>query len=746
LNKFFGIFIFLIIWSSIGISGIGKLGPRIGRLVLSPERAETAQPDLFKGSDGQNNIQVVVTHNNGLRDIRNVGGSVICSRGDIAVVSVPLNKLEAVSNLPSVIYVESPLPAQAQLDQSTVQIQARKVQNQRGVLGRNVIVGLIDSGIDFWHHDFRNADGSTRIKYLLDLSTPGPIYGGTVFDENDINTTLDGGGNVNQNDVSGHGSHVAGIAAGDGSTNSTIGVFAGVAPGADLVIVKATRDQAGAEFLSTDQIKALTFIDSVAAFLNQPYVANLSLGGHNGAHDGTSVVERFIDSLVGAGKPGKVVVTVAGNDGDADIHAAITFSASSNANMSFQVDSYFPQIGAGNDMIVLSGWYNGGASIGVTLISPSGTRYGPVLPSNIFDQKTDNGSIYIWNGYYDNGSSYQNGLNPFNGDREFYVQIYDEEQDKRPASGEWRIEYTGTGATVDVWIASATMGVNFVNGKSDVGKISIPGTARNAITAAAYISKKNWYDLDGNHLTFDSENQRDKGDISDFSSPGPVRKGGYQKPDIAAPGQIIASTYSSQALPSSPHSIFAQTDPRYPNALINQDGDHGMNSGTSMAAPHVTGAVALILEQSPNLTALQIREMLVKSTRTDEYVGSTPNNSWGWGKLDVFNALQINPGEETPTKLQMFDPAPNPFLNQTRITYELPLLDEIGVVRIVIYNAIGQQVRVLVEEEKNVGSHIVYWDGRDSFGSAVGSGVYLLQMKFGNSEIVKKVVFLSRNK
>ncbi len=728
-----------------GYAGIGKLGPRLGRIALHPEKSQFPDPGLLK-KNGEENIRVVVTFDDGVDDMRRIGASVICSRGDIAVVSVPASKLEALSSLPSVVYIESPLPAAPQLDQSTQIIQAVKARNLRGVTGRNVIVGIIDSGIDYTHDDFRKADGSTRIKYLLDLSTSGTVYGGRVYTEEDINDALNGMGTVDEIDASGHGSHVAGIAAGDGNVGAGYGDYAGVAPQADLVVVKATRDDKGREFLTVDQILALTFIDSIAEVLGEPYVANLSLGGHNGAHDGTSSTERFIDNLVGPGKPGKVVITVAGNDGEADVHARVSVAANENSIISFNINSYQPQGGAGNDMVVLDGWYDGAASIGVKLISPSGKSYGPVQPGNVLDRRTDEGAIYVWNGFYENGGSYQPGVNPLNGDREFYIQVTDEEAQKWPAPGEWRIELSGSGGVVDAWIANATMDASFVQGKADDGKLSIPGTARNAITAAAFISKKNWYDLDGNHLTFDSNGEYEKGDIAGFSSPGPVRKGGYQKPEIAAPGQIIVSAYSEQAPPSSPYSIFSQTDPRYPNALINKDGDHGLSSGTSMAAPHVAGAVALILELFPDLTAPQVKEMLIKAANTDLHVGQTPNNYWGWGKLDVYKALQISPDEETPTKLMLHFPTPNPFLNQTRIDFDLPIVENIGKVRIDIYNAVGQKVRTLVDEEKNVGSHTVYWDGRDGFASPVGGGIYFVQMKFGNSKIVKKVVFLGRYK
>ena len=94
----------------------------------------------------------------------------------------------------------------------------------------------------------------------------------------------------------------------------------------------------------------------------------------------------------------------------------------------------------------------------------------------------------------------------------------------------------------------------------------------------------------------------------------------------------------------------------------------------------------------------------------------------------------------------MLDPWPNPFVNQTRITFELPLMENISAVKISVYNAIGQHVRTLVDGKKNVGTHTLYWDGRDRFGSPVGSGLYFIKMMFGNNKIINKVVFLGKNK
>ncbi|MBN1559938.1 S8 family serine peptidase [candidate division KSB1 bacterium] len=731
-------------------ANIDKMDARLGRLAMNPERVRTESPVLRK-SGTTYLVRTIVTLRGSAAELDNV--RVIYHYDDMAIVDIALPMLHHISDLDCVVYMEMPTPTKATLDQSTQIIGAVQAREGRGAGGRNVVVGIIDSGIDWRHDDFLKPDGTTRIKYLLDLSEAGAVYGGIVYGEDQINAALAGHGNINAVDISGHGTHVAGIAAGDGVEGYGYGDYAGVAPEADIVAVKATRDRQGSEFYTTDQILALAFIDSVAQVLGKPWVANLSLGGHSGAHDGTSPVERYIDKITGPGIPGKAVVTVAGNDGDRDIHAKTSISSANDSPLiSFAIDAFTPNAGPSNDVIELTGWYDGSRKIGVTLISPSGNRYGPVLPSQVFpdgdrSHPSSDGSIYIWNGFYftDSGEEGQSGANPHNGDREFYISISDDDQAVLPATGEWHIEFSGAGGAIDMWLVNSSMEAYFIQGKVNDGKLTIPGTAKNSITVASFISKKTWQDLDGNRLTFDSQGNFAVGQISPFSSPGPVRKADYQKPDIAAPGQIICSTFSVDSPPTNPYSIF-QSDPNLPNALINQDGYHALSSGTSFAAPHVTGAVALILEQNAQLSVNQIRDILQKAADSDGWVGDVPNTLWGWGKVNVFQALLLDPEEEPPTMLSLYPAAPNPFVGRTGITFDVPLLENIPTTRIVIYNALGREVRTLVNEMKNSGSHTVYWDGHDDGGAPVGKGVYFIQMTFGVSKIAKKALFLGIEK
>ncbi|NLP10194.1 S8 family serine peptidase, partial [bacterium] len=651
----------------------------------------------------------------------------------------PATNLAAASALPDVISVDDDSYAYPCLDQSALDVGAASARQRSEVSGKGVLVAIIDSGIDWRHEDFRTAEGKTRIKYILDLSLAGTYYGGRIITEEEINQALASNGDTGHHDYAGHGTHVAGIAAGDGSSGGHYGLYCGMAPEADLVIVKATRQTAVSSFKSSDQIIALSFIDSVAAVLNQPYVANLSFGGHAGAHDGTSPVERYIDQLVGVNKPGKVIVTVAGNDAENAIHAFAT-AGGSGSRMEVNIPPYAAKPGSDNDRVQIDGWYSGTKKITLTVVSPNGLTYGPVPAGQYIDKSGADGSVYVWNGYYAENNGYVVGVNPFNGDREFYVDISDA-GGMAPKPGIWTIRLTGDAADVHAWIAHTSFDAVFAAGNVNTHKVAIPGTSKNALCVAAYPTKETWDDADGHHLTIDSRGTIKIGAIASFSSPGPARYSSPTKPDLAAPGQIIASALSQFAGLDSPSSIFTSGNADYPRAFLLSDGRHAMSSGTSMAAPHVTGAVALILQKHPTATATQVRTMLAASART---AANQDALRWGAGKLDVVALLQVDPGEEIAPTFSLAPAFPNPFHQITCFTFQLPI-DHSGGTRttVTIHNGLGQKVKSLLEEKRSAGSYSVYWDGRDDLGYRLASGVYLVVFKYGDKRRVMKVTLLN---
>ena len=685
-------------------------------------------------------VETILTRQAGLPLLLPAEARIRFAKSDLMFVDMPLSALDAVSRLAAVRYIEENAVSRLCLDKSAVTIQAPLARARFQVTGRNVIVGIVDSGIDWSHHDLRDGAGKTRIKYILDLSETGPYYGGRIFTEAEINAALQTGSTLAHHDYSGHGSHIAGIAAGDGSETAEPGTYAGIALEADIVAVKATRDRLGTNFRVRDQIIALTFIDSVAAVLQKPYVANLSFGGHSGAHDGTAVVERYIDQLVGPNKPGKAVVTVAGNDGEKDIHAFVQ-SSSAGGEMDVLIPGYSAQVGSDNDYVQIDGWYSGVKKVAITVISPGGATYGPVSAGQYTDKKGGEGSVYIWNGFYEEKEGYISGTNPFNGDREFYIEIGDAAGASPPRQGTWQILLKGDATDVHAWISSTTLNAGFSLGRNDNYKVSIPGTSKNGICVAAYTTKEVWDDMDGHHLTIDTRGTIQIGAIASFSSPGPARYSTPRKPDLAAPGQIIGSTFSRDALPDNGSSIFVSGSREYPNAFILGDRVHALSSGTSMAAPHVAGVIALILQKHPEASAGQIRSILAATAQLNS---GDDVKRWGWGRVDAFAALQADPSQESSAELQWLQAYPNPFTDRTRIDFQLPI-DREGSksVRIRLVNTLGQHIKWLLDEVRTAGSYSLFWDGRDDLGYRLASGIYLIELEYAGKRQVQKVTLFS---
>jgi subtilisin family serine protease len=537
--------------------------------------------------------------------------------GDVISTSVPLDQLYALAAIPHVFFVEAVKRYHPTLDQSIPETRANLVRSRNpdgsfnGTTGKGVIIGIIDSGIDWRHLDFRKPDGTTRITFLWDpsddsfqrlgIGSPPPSGGmGTVYTEGQINGALQGRGTVGTQDQFGHGTHATGVAAGNGAGGGTLlpaGTFVGVAPEADIIAVRLFGPD-GTQLDNVDLIQALGFIDQTVAALQRPYIINLSLGRQIGAHDGTALDEIAIDSLVGPGKPGKAVVVSAGNEGEQPIHAGGAFGppGSSNNQVVIQVSQLQP------NSAFFDFWFSQQDNFTVILD-------GGGLPPEDITQC--------------NSSTCIAASSPLNASKELLFIT-----SRAPS-----FTITITGQSVqngrfDGWLqgnAAFTSQVDFSR------LVAIPGTARNAITVGAYVTKTQWTNIDGQ--TFGLLTNNLIGELASFSSPGPTRDG-RQKPELAAPGRVIASTLTSDAQPGAPGdtSIFSRQ-------LVLQDGMHAISQGTSFSAPHVAGAAALLLERDPTHDALDIRNLLSATARTDSFTGQVPNVQWGFGKLDVSAAL-----------------------------------------------------------------------------------------------------------
>lgn len=434
-----------------------------------------------------------------------------------------------------------------------------------GKTGRGVIIAVVDTGINPCHPAFLKGDGSTRILFFYEPKSDKEL------DSAQINSEIQNG--RCHYDSNGHGTHVAGIAAG-GDPNTP---YKGIAPQAELIIVKLV------DFTDTEIIKALDYLIEKRQSLNKPIVVNMSIGGHFGPHDGTGLLSRAVDNAVNSGL---FVIVAAGNEGNRPIHAQMN-------NLTSEETVNLETLTPGGDQI--NGWYRGG-SLSVSFCKGTSCISAP-------SGAVASGSLGSCSVYIDNSVT----SSPLNGDGEFLI-AYD-------CSGSFSVKLdpgSGTVSRIDMYFVCPFCYSEFKDHVpygpygGVLGTVGVPGVAKKAITVGAITSKPILGTSEINTRSF-----ADLGKIAFFSSRGPTRDG-RTKPDVVAGGLFVYS---------------ASNDGR----------SYVPQAGTSMATPVVSGIVALMLEGSQETasyyTSKQIKDSLVLNAIADQSTGQVPNNIYGYGKV-----------------------------------------------------------------------------------------------------------------
>jgi minor extracellular serine protease Vpr len=559
-----------------------------------------------------------------------------------------LEKLVAVSE---VTFVDPGSVNVIQNDVSVPETGASLVQggliNGTPYKGQGAIVLIYDTGIDWKHKDFRVAGDSlkSRILFVWDQTltaisgetVPSGFSYGVEYTKAQIDDEIDGSpaGVVRERDTHGHGTHVAGISAGNGGTFG--GQYAGMAPLADIIVVKG----GDASFSESRMIDGLTYAMNKATALGKPVVVNWSIGSQAGPHDGKRAYEVAVDAM--AALPGRVAVVSAGNEGDQAIHIGSTIPADGFITVTFSVPTYTATSGTENDAFKFDAWLTGNPSAVATVTSPSSITY-----------TRNAGEFGDGSNITDGTITLENLTSSLNGQREVWLNVHDAVSTNPPKTGIWTLTVTNPGATpiaFDGWLYSRSVGsssVTLVDGGVEK-TVGMPGTSAGAITVASYVTKWGWPSYVGGNYVYSGTDRT--GYTSAWSSVGPTRDGRL-KPDIAAPGQGISSCLSSAA----------DTVGQY--SSINPGQKHWVMSGTSMAAPHVTGAVALLLGINPGYTAAQIKTLLQTAANADSYTGSVPNYFWGYGKMDVVDAVSrsFNAGAVITRRTYSYDQVSSNFV------------------------------------------------------------------------------------
>lgn len=502
---------------------------------------------------------------------------------EYALLNVPDNLIEAVAGAPEIEYVEKPKRLFFAVNQGKRASCILPLQTARyNLTGAGTLVAFLDSGIDYAHPDFRNADGTTRILNLWDQTLD------KEFSESDINEALKQDTQegryriVPSRDLSGHGTHVAGIAAGNGRASD--GVNRGVAYESSLIVVKLGVPMETSFPRTTELMAGLDYIVKKALEYRRPVAVNLSFGNTYGSHSGTSLLETYINDIANYWKSSIVIGT--GNEGSGRGHTSGFLQEGQETIVELAV-------GAFETTLNFQLWKSYSDEFDVLLTDPSGKRVGPILreqgPQRLTIGETE---LLI---YYGEPSPYS-----------IYQEIYVDFIPVRDYidSGIWEITLiprriiTGN---YDFWLPSQAA-LNEATGfllPTPETTMTIPSTAFKAVAVAAY----------------DAGFQQ----LAPFSGRGFTRQTRQVKPDLAAPGVDILS-----AAPG---------------------GGYSVRSGTSMATPFVTGSAALLMQwgivdgNDPFLYGEKIKAYLIKGARPLPLIGEYPNPVIGWGTLCLRDSL-----------------------------------------------------------------------------------------------------------
>lgn len=539
--------------------------------------------------------------------------------------------------------------------------------NKGTFTGKGVIVGVIDTGIDWTHPDFINADGTSRIIAIWDLfdesfdtsngtigSAPPTLYEdgdpmfGTVYTNAQINAALKNQGTVNTLDNNGHGTASAGTAAGNGRASN--GQFFGVAPEADLIIVKA-GDCGG---ISGAYIYGALWMVKTANEIKKPIVINQSFGGHYSAHDGTETEEAFLNKLTGKGIPGVIITNSAGNEGQYSFHAEGRFGKKTERGNEWSRPISFA---VGNEETngqgsILLGYFDAQDDWGIEIDAKCPTAYvDGKCTTGLVDKEGRPIAFYVYK--HEGQIKYQYGFNDGKPDwfDNFALQVIgssnlgtakDELVLELPP-GNYNIWGYGTSEKVvngsfDFYAPFFNQ-VDFGKGTTRTGMVGSPGNASNVITVGAYNFRNNWT----NNLNSLTNLNLRIGEISDYSSPGGFRENDkVTKPDIVSPATYTISPLSSSSKLNS-EACFGNNMGGSGRYYVTSDEKYVAWQGTSASSPFTAGVIALMLQKNKTLDAEQVRDILKKTANKDGMIGAVPNPAWGNGMINPAKAILTTP-------------------------------------------------------------------------------------------------------
>ena len=585
--------------------------------VSAGERSRSSELETGYNPEEQT-WELIVKYSGSLDEARKLGASVEEMRNEYAILTVKESMIPVISALPQIEYIEKPKRLFFATGQAKAASCVNILQEAPPYLsGRGVLIAVLDSGIDYFHEAFRREDGTTRILELWDQTQ------NRIYTEAEINRALESGSReaarniVPSVDVSGHGTAVAGIAAGDSrggaagriadsggrlsgsagsdasrsaagssATAGTVsGMYRGIAYESGLLVVKLGTARPDGFPRTTELMRAVNYAVSFAADRFLPLVINISFGNTYGSHDGTSLLETFLDDI---GNYGRTTILVgSGNEGAASGHTSGSLQMGKTEAVEFTVSSY-------ESSFSIQLWKAYSDQFTVSLQAPSGEQFGPFSeelgPARFRYRKTQ---ILLYYGK----------PGPYSTAQELYFDFIPDEGNYVD-EGIWAFflrPLSLVSGWYDFWLPSAGVlnaATRFLRPTPDT-TLTIPSTASKVITVGAYNSLYNSY--------------------ADFSGRGFTRLTDQVKPDIAAPGVGITAPAAN--------------------------GGYQSVTGTSFATPVASGAAALLMQwgivngNDPFLYGEKVKAYLRRGAKKLPGIAEYPNPMVGYGALCVRDSL-----------------------------------------------------------------------------------------------------------
>lgn len=609
-------------------------------------------------------------------DLRAEGINVLRSRCGFAFVSVPVSDVERVSKLRSVRRMQLARPVKQKMKYARAATGVDKIHQGSGLpqayTGKGVVCGIVDGGIDPNHINFRNADGTSRVGWLAWLT------------QNPYATSIDNAVTIRDyqrdemknfttdDNTSYHGTHTLGIMAGGYRGTSTVSTpnsnedekglatlaqeanpYYGVAYDADIAA-------ACGDLMDLIIAMGVDYISQYAEYENKPCIINISLGSNTGAHDGKGVINQFFDLM--AEEYNTKICISAGNEGDLKIALNKTMTAEDNEMKSF-VTGYDYEFTAGTKTYTRAGsieFYSDSDEpfeIQAVLFNKSRGRIAKRFSLTISTENQGIGKYWVSSSdyqQYDSDMIDMTLANYFNGyvgigwdidpdNNRFYSLLdYMLINNETNADHNYELGFVVTGkegqriyAYCDGTFSQlGNEGVaDWDDGMYD-GSINDMATGKSTLCVGSFNTHEEYGGLDG--YSYLSSADIPTGEITNFTSYGTLIDG-RTLPHVCAPGANIVSSASY---------YYVNAGYVGNGGLVAKTDDDGRTNywapmmGTSMASPHVAGAIALWLEADPTLTMDEIKDIIAKTAIKDEAVQKANPIQAGAGKFDAYEGLK----------------------------------------------------------------------------------------------------------